>query len=122
MSTNRTDASNALSASNALNTSNATNAVAPITINPDALVSMNKYHVDEQNAHITLVEDADTTEFLKLVRVCPAALYRIGDNGSQSFDHAGCLECGTCRILCANTIIKTWELPQPGMGIEYRYG
>ena len=100
---------------------NGTYALDRIMANLDALVGMNKYHVDEQNAHIELTEDADTEEFLKLVRVCPAALYRI-DGEAKSFDYAGCLECGTCRILCADTIIKKWEMPQPGMGIEYRYG
>ncbi|MEG1561324.1 MAG: ferredoxin family protein, partial [Raoultibacter sp.] len=38
------------------------------------------------------------------------------------FDYAGCLECGTCRIACGDTIIKKWENPQPTMGIEYRFG
>ena len=56
------------------------------------------------------------------MRVCPAALYKIDGDGAKSFDYAGCLECGTCRIACGSTIVKKWENPQPTMGVEYRYG
>ena len=78
--------------------------------------------MDEESAHIELVDDPDTEEFLKLVRVCPAALYKIDADGKKSFDYAGCLECGTCRIACGSTIVSKWENPQPTMGVEYRYG
>ncbi|MEG2627984.1 MAG: ferredoxin family protein [Raoultibacter sp.] len=93
-----------------------------ITVNVDELLSVNKYDVDEENAHIELTEELDDEEFKKLVRVCPAALYKIDDAGVKSFDYAGCLECGTCRITCGDTLIKKWENPQPTKGIEYRFG
>lgn len=94
----------------------------PITVNVDGYLSLNKYEVDESNAHIELIDECPMEEFYKLVRVCPAALYKVDESGKQSFDYAGCLECGTCRIACGQTIIKKWENPQPTMGIEYRYG
>ncbi|MEQ2367435.1 MAG: 4Fe-4S dicluster domain-containing protein [Adlercreutzia sp.] len=96
--------------------------IAPITVNVDELIAVNKYEVDEESAHIELVEDPDIEEFKKLVRVCPAALYKIGEDGATSFDYAGCLECGTCRIVCEGTIVRKWENPQPTMGVEYRFG
>ena len=96
--------------------------IKPITANIDQYLALNKYEVDEGNAHIELVDEPSLEEFLKLVRVCPAALYKINDEGKQTFDHAGCLECGTCRIVCGTTIIKKWENPQPTMGVQYRYG
>lgn len=41
---------------------------------------MNKYEVDEEHAHIELdqqdIDQVDDAEFAKLVRVCPAALYK----------------------------------------------
>lgn len=61
-------------------------------------------------------------EFLKLVRVCPAALYKVDGDGAKSFDYAGCLECGTCRIACGGTIVEKWVNPGPTMGVEYRFG
>lgn len=94
----------------------------PITVNVDELLSLNKYNVDEDRAHIALQEQVSDTEFEKLVLSCPAALYKVDDTGNKIFDYAGCLECGTCRILCGKTILRMWEYPQPTMGVEYRWG
>ena len=96
--------------------------VREITVNVDEFLAIDKYEVDEENAHIELVDDPDIEEFLKLVRVCPAALYKVDAEGKKSFDYAGCLECGTCRIACGSTIVRKWENPQPTMGVEYRFG
>ena len=50
--------------------------VKEITVNVDEFLAIDKYEVDEESAHIELVDDPDIEEFLKLVRVCPAALYK----------------------------------------------
>ena len=91
-------------------------------VNVDEYLSLNKYEVDEDNAHIELVDDPSDEEFDKLVLICPAGLYKRDGEGRKTFDYAGCLECGTCRIACGDTIIRKWENPQPSMGVEYRYG
>lgn len=100
--------------------------IEPSTVNVDAKLSLNKYDVDEEVAHIVLKDAAETpgfdAEFDKLVIACPAGLYRRDENGSPSFDYAGCLECGTCRILCSQTILEKWAFPGPTKGIEYRWG
>ena len=56
------------------------------------------------------------------MRVCPAALYKVDADGHKTFDYAGCLECGTCRIACEATIISKWVQPGPTMGVQYRFG
>lgn len=93
-----------------------------ITVNLDAKLAVNKYNVDEDNAHIELVENPDDDEFDKLIRACPAGLYKRTPEGEKTFDYAGCLECGTCRMLCGDTILSKWEFPGPTMGVEYREG
>ena len=93
-----------------------------ITVNVDEKLSVDKYDVDEGNAHIELVEDPADAEFRKLVLVCPAALYKVDEDGAKSFDYAGCLECGTCRIACGDTIVAKWTNPRGGMGVAYRQG
>ena len=96
-----------------------------ITVNVDEFLAVNKYEVDEGNAHIELkggIEAVDDAEFDKLIKVCPAALYKRDEDGVKSFDYAGCLECGTCRILCGDTILEKWQFPGPTMGVEYREG
>ena len=75
-----------------------------ITVNVDEYLALDKYEVDEDNAHIELVADPCDEE------------------GRKSFDYAGCLECGTCRIACGDTIVEKWEFPGPTMGVEYRFG
>lgn len=92
------------------------------TVNVDEYLALNKYEVDEESAHIEIVDDPDDAEFDKLIRVCPAALYKRDETGAKSFDYAGCLECGTCRIACGDTIVTKWKYPQPTMGISYRFG
>lgn len=96
--------------------------VQQITVNVDGYLALNKYEVDEANAHIELVEDPSDEEFDKLVMVCPAALYKREPDGTTSFDYAGCLECGTCRIACGDTIISSVGEPSAhhGSGIPFR--
>lgn len=97
-----------------------------ITVKVDELIGANKYNVDEDNAHIELAAEdldfIDDAEFGKLIRICPAALYKQDENGHKTFDYAGCLECGTCRIACESTILAKWENPGPTMGVQYRFG
>jgi ferredoxin like protein len=37
-------------------------------------------------------------------------------------DYAGCLECGTCRVMCKDKGIVKWEYPRGTFGVSYRYG
>lgn len=92
-------------------------------VNVDQKLGVNKFHVDEENAHIVLKQgNLDRMEYQKLVLACPAGLYKINDNGDIQFDYAGCLECGTCRVLCSKTILEKWEFPLGTLGVEFRYG
>ncbi|KUO62705.1 MAG: ferredoxin [Gracilibacter sp. BRH_c7a] len=92
------------------------------TLNVDQKLGIDKFHVDENNAHIILKEEIDMVEYQKLVIACPAGLYKVDENGNIQFDYAGCLECGTCRVLCGKTILEKWEFPLGTMGIEFRWG
>ena len=94
--------------------------ICDITVNVDEFLAIDKYEVDEESAHIELVDDPDIEEFLKLVRVCPAALYKIDENGATSFDYAGCLECGTCRLIGLGSQLRSWDYPECDFGVQYR--
>lgn len=93
-----------------------------ITVNVVELISAHKYNIDEEHAHIEFVESVSDEEFAKLVKVCSAALYRVDEEGNCSFDYAGCLECGTCRIVGEDVSIARWVNPEPTMGVVYRQG
>ncbi len=53
------------------------------------------------------------------MKACPAGLYKQDDAGNIHFDSAGCLECGTCRVLCGNTILEQWQYPAGTFGIDF---
>lgn len=91
-------------------------------VNVDVKLGVNKFYVDEENPHIVVKKVPDLTEFKKLVLACPAGLYKLMDDGTVRFDYAGCLECGTCKVLCGSTILEKWEYPRGTFGVEFRYG
>ena len=61
--------------------------VQQITVNVDGYLALNKYEVDEANAHIELVEDPSDEEFDKLVMVCPterqASIMRVASSAAH---------------------------------------
>ena len=86
-------------------------------------LAVNKIYVDEGNAHITTRErPRSLADMDKLIKGCPAGLYHLHGDGTIRFDFAGCLECGTCRVLAPDTVLVTWNHPQGTMGVEFRYG
>ncbi|WP_434512491.1 ferredoxin family protein [Desulfitobacterium sp. AusDCA] len=91
-------------------------------VNVDEKLSVNKFFVDEEKAHIVLKANVDMKEYKKLMLACPAGLYKLDDKGTVHFDYAGCLECGTCRVLCGCTIVEKWEYPVGTFGVEFRFG
>jgi ferredoxin like protein len=78
------------------------------------LLSLNKFNVNEKEAHIVINKEicAQCQDKPCLI-VCPAALYKLD---------AGCLECGTCRVVCKNKGIIKWEYPKGTFGVNFRYG
>lgn len=86
-------------------------------------LGVDKFAIDEENPHI-LLDDAcrDRETVASLLKACPAGLYKLAEDGTLLFDYAGCLECGTCRVLALGTVLKTWEFPGGTFGISYRFG
>lgn len=81
----------------------------------------NKFTVDEGMPHITLDKDiCAICEDKACVKACPAGLY-VPEGKAVRFDYAGCLECGTCRVVCTKKGLK-WDYPRGTFGIEHRYG
>lgn len=91
--------------------------------NVEEKLAVNKFYIDEGNPHIILKEkDTDLDVLKQIIIACPAGLYSLNDDGTISFDFAGCLECGTCRVLGIGTVIDKWDYPQGTCGVEFRYG
>ncbi|EEG86917.1 putative Ferredoxin-like protein FixX [Proteus penneri ATCC 35198] len=75
-------------------------------VNVDVKLGINKFNVDEENPHIVVKDQPDRQVLETLVKACPAGLYKKQEDGTISFDYAGCLECGTCRILGLDSALE----------------
>lgn len=54
------------------------------------------------------------------IYLCPAGCYTLLE-GKVLFSYEGCLECGTCRVVCPEGAVN-WNYPVSGRGIHYRFG
>jgi len=89
---------------------------------PADLLGLNKFIIDEEQAHIVLDKEiCNRCKEKPCLMVCPAGLYKLDVNEDICFDYAGCLECGTCRIMCKNKGIVKWEYPRGTFGVNFRY-
>ncbi len=52
--------------------------------------------------------------------VCPAQLF-IWEDKQITFNCDGCLECGSCRVVCPHGAV-VWRYPRGGYGVGYRWG
>lgn len=55
---------------------------------------------------------------LACVYGCPATCYRVID-GKVKFAYDGCVECGTCAVICDRGAVS-WTYPQGGYGVKFR--
>lgn len=55
------------------------------------------------------------------IRSCPAGLYSLDEKGKLKFNYEGCLECGTCRLVCPRNAIS-WDYPPGGFGVWFKLG
>jgi len=90
-------------------------------MNIDDKLALNLFHVDK-DPHIRLDQEICRRCPHKLCTyVCPVENYTIdGDNNNVVFSWEGCLECGTCRIVCDQGAIA-WDYPRGGCGVSYRF-
>jgi ferredoxin like protein len=85
-------------------------------------LSVNKYLVDEQEAHLR-VKDMDTCrrcEHRPCVFICPAAVY-VWEEDRLLVQYRGCLECAACRFVCPHDNIE-WNYPRGGFGVVIQQG
>ena len=83
-------------------------------------LAVNKYDVDD-DVHIRIKEDICNQCYRHIcVYTCPADCFKLREE-HLTFSFEGCLECGSCLIVCEEGAID-WALPRGGFGICYQYG
>ena len=55
------------------------------------------------------------------LRLCPAKLYSLSKDGSVNLNFEGCLECGTCLVVCRSHFLQ-WGYPRAGFGVQFQFG
>jgi len=85
----------------------------------------NRYRVDAERPHIKIVKP-DVCEYecktQQCAVCCPAGCYILEGNGRMALITDGCLECGTCRVVCNEYRNVDWEYPRGGYGILFKFG
>jgi ferredoxin like protein len=83
----------------------------------------NRYLLDEGHPHIQI---KDAKACLPCSQpctfCCPAGCYVKNDDGGVDLNIDGCLECGTCRIICSENGNLSWEYPRGGYGVSFKFG
>jgi ferredoxin like protein len=96
-----------------------------VMINVEEKLFQNRYKVDHGRPHIS-IKNADTCKNdcrdQSCTYVCPAACYKLEGSGAVTLITDGCLECGSCRVICTEFMNVDWEYPRGGHGILFKFG
>lgn len=96
-----------------------------MTVKVEEKLFENRYRVDEGRPHITIRSPdvcRDQCALQSCTWCCPAGCYTKGDDGNVILSTDGCLECGTCRLLCSEHGNIDWAYPRGGYGVLYKFG
>lgn len=96
-----------------------------VHVNVEDKLFQNRYKVDHGRPHIR-IKDADVCRNActdqACTFVCPASCYKAEGNRAVSLITDGCLECGSCRVICSEFANVAWEYPRGGHGILFKFG
>lgn len=85
----------------------------------------NRYRVDVGHAHVNIVNPSVCATMCSdkpCTFCCPAGCYTAEGDGRVTLITDGCMECGTCRILCNEFHNLNWEYPRGGYGVLFKFG
>jgi len=91
------------------------------TINLKSKLGLNVFKESAQFPIEIKLGKEDDPRLLKALRLCPAGLYSISSDGQVELSQDGCLECGSCKIVCGDEVVS-WSYPEGATGIQYRFG
>jgi len=100
-------------------------AVLSHSVNVEDKLFQNRYKVDHGRPHIQIKDAAICSNDCKsqaCTYICPAACYKAEGNRMVTLITDGCLECGSCRVICNEHANVAWEYPRGGHGILFKFG
>jgi len=92
-----------------------------MNINLDEIFDTTSFAVDRE-AHIVLdTEKCKDCDQRACTNCCPARCYTWDEvRQAMTFVYDGCLECGTCYVVCGKNAFTRWRYPRGGFGVSYR--
>lgn len=94
-----------------------------IAVRVEDKLFQNRYLVDAGRPHITVaIHERPSANLMALTTICPAKCYELNEKGQVDVTPDGCMECGTCRVLCEASGEITWNYPRGGYGVLYKFG
>lgn len=96
-----------------------------VVVKVEEKLFQNRYKVDSGRPHISIIDKdkcRNHCESQACTVCCPAACWTAENNGEVTVISDGCLECGTCRIVCDEHHNVAWEYPRGGYGILFKFG
>ncbi|BDG05572.1 ferredoxin family protein [Anaeromyxobacter oryzae] len=90
-------------------------------INVDDLFDYTSFNIDRE-PHIVLdAARCGVCTARPCTTTCPARCYTWSEKDRKmTFVFAGCLECGTCYVVCEKRAFTRWRYPRGGFGVSYR--
>ena len=83
----------------------------------------NRYLVDPGRPHISVRKHLFPSQnLIAMTQVCPAKCYQLNDRRQVIIVSDGCLECGTCNVLCGPDGDIEWTYPRGGFGVLFKFG
>jgi ferredoxin like protein len=95
----------------------------PPTLNVEEKLFQNRYRVDTGRPHIRVRNESTcvSCDAKACTVCCPAGCWRADPAGGIELVVDGCLECGTCRLICDQNNVD-WNYPRGGFGILFKFG
>ena len=96
-----------------------------IAVNVEEKLFQNRYKVDHGRPHIQIRDAAvcaNDCRDQQCTYVCPAACYKAEGDRTVTLITDGCLECGSCRVICTEHTNVAWAYPRGGHGILFKFG
>ena len=90
----------------------------------EELLFLDQFEVDHGNPHIKIIDQNNCLrcEKKQCTVACPCGCWTKDEKKIVAVNPDGCLECGTCRIICNEYNNVSWRWPRGGFGVRYRCG
>lgn len=92
-----------------------------MSINLDEIFDYTSFNIDREPHIVPDTEICKGCDQRACVNACPARCYIWSEEDKKmTFVHDGCLECGTCYVVCGKDCFTLWRYPKGGFGVSFR--